>query len=436
VDYRETLSHVILNTIEDESFKDRSRSEDGGKGFSRNRKLPFTHLIVLLTQGLTRSIQREVNSFYQKLQQSDFSLQHVTKGAFSRARARLNPWAFGELNQVCNKHFYDHAPYRRWRGFRLLAIDGSTAVLPKHKTISEQFGVVNFGPYANSPRSVARISLLYDVLNFMTLDGQMDSYSTGERELARKHFDQVEPGEDLVLMDRGYPSLSLMYDMQSRGIHYCIRMREDWWHSVRDMLVAGQKDKVVTFELPEKDRQGIAAGRDGSYKIKCRLVAAKLPSGQSEVLCTSVIDNTKIPYEYFADLYRYRWNIEEGYKLYKSRLQLEAFSGKTATAVKQDFFAKVFIASLTAALALPVDEKLKQEQQTTNRKHPHKANKTNALSFVKEIIAGLFIKKLIRSAILALDKFLAATTEIVRPNRRNPRKKIKKKPPSMNYKQL
>ncbi len=65
--------------------------------------------------------------------------------------------------------------------------------------------------------------------------------------------------------------------------------------------------------------------------------------------------------EEIGELYHYRWNEEEGYKLFKSRLEIENFSGKTALAVKQDFFAKVFIMSLCATLAFPIEEKVKKE---------------------------------------------------------------------------
>lgn len=391
----------------------------------------------MLTQGLTRSLQRELNSFYQKLQQKDYSLQYVTKGAFSRARAKLNPWAFTELNRVCNQSFYSNAPFKSWRGMRLLAIDGSTAVLPNHQSIKAHFGTVNFGPYADSPRSVARISMLYDVLNLTTLDGQMGGYHISEREMVYRHLKAYKelPG-DLVLFDRGYPSLSLMYDLQAAEVHYCIRMREDWWLEVRKMLAAEETDKEVIFELPVKERDGIAPMADGSYKIKCRLVAVLRPNGEQEVLCTSICDKALLPYECFGELYHFRWNIEEGYKLYKSRLQLEAFSGKTAIAVQQDFFARIFMMTITATLAFPVEEKIKREEEKNNRKHPNKINRTNALAMVRELAGSFFIKKIIQPAIRAMDKILEATTEIVRLNRSNPRKKIKKKPPSMNYKQL
>jgi len=382
-------------------------------------------------------LQRELNSFYQQLQQSDFSLQYVTKGAFSRARAKLNPWAFKELNRVCNQSFYTNAPFKTWRGLRLLAIDGSTVVLPNHPSIKEQFGTASFGPYADSPRSIARLSMLFDVLNLTTLDGQMAGYETSERELAERHLEEFEPlPTDLLLFDRGYPSLSLMYTLHAKGLHYCIRMRDDWWLEVRKMLAAGETDKEVIFELPSKEREGNTPLADGSYKMKCRLVTVLLPNGSREVLCTSICDKTVLPYECFAELYHFRWNIEEGYKLYKSRMGLEAFSGKIAIAVQQDFYASVFMMSLTAILAFPVDEKLKTENQNGKRKHANKVNRTIALSMTKEVVSSFFIKRIVAPAIRAIDKILESTTEIVRPNRTNPRKKIQKKPPSMNYKKL
>lgn len=91
---------------------------------------------------------------------------------------------------------------------------------------------------------------------------------------------------------------------------------------------------------------------------------------------------------------------------------------------------------LTAVLAFPIDEKLKKEVNSNSKKHPNQVNKTNALSMFKEKTVSLFVNKIIQSAINAFDKILEAITEIIRPNRKFVRKKLKKKPPSMNYKQL
>lgn len=332
--------------------------------------------------------------------------------------------------------FYENAPFLTWKGFRLLSIDGSTAVLPNHKSIIEKFGITNFGMYADSPRSVARISVLYDVLNLTVLDGQMDRYDVSERSLARKHLHMVRQGTDLLLFDRGYPSLALMFELQAKGIDYLIRMRGDWWLEVRQMLANGETDKEITFTLPAKERGLLKKYNTGDDKIRCRLAVVALPQGGTEVLCTSVRDRERLPYDCFAGLYHYRWNIEEGYKLFKARVQMEAFSGKTAIAVQQDFFAKVFMMTTAAVLAFPVEERIKNECGASVRKHPCKINRTNALSMIKEMAAQIFIGKIVRKALKAFDQILIATIEIIRPDRKFPRRKIKKKPPSMNYKQL
>ena len=65
-------------------------------------------------------------------------------------------------------------------------------------------------------------------------------------------------------------------------------------------------------------------------QVKCRLVKVKDEQGNIQVLCTSLLDPVKYKLEELGELYRIRWAIEEGYKMYKARVQVEAFSGKTA----------------------------------------------------------------------------------------------------------
>ena len=122
--------------------------------------------------------------------------------------------------------------------------------------------------------------------------------------------------------------------------------------------------------------------------------------------------------------------------MYKCRAALEAFSGKTAVSVKQDFYAKIFVMSTMAVLAFPIEEKIKKESQKSTRKHRYKINRANALAMAREVIGIIFSRKKVQPGIKAFDKILESTTECIRPNRRFPRNKIPEKPPSMNYKQL
>ena len=93
-------------------------------------------------------------------------------------------------------------------------------------------------------------------------------------------------------------------------------------------------------------------------------------------------------------MYHYRWNEEEAFKLLKSRIELEDFSGKTARAIQQDFYAKIFLMTLCSAYAHPIEEKVRQEFIVDDdHKHPQKINRTNALANLIDLLVPIYIKK-------------------------------------------
>lgn len=320
---------------------------------------------------------------------------------------------------------------------RTLAVDGSRLVLPNHPSIIQEFGQHEFGPKADSKRSLAMVSMLYDVLNQVTLDAQIAPYASSESSLLVKHLDKVQKG-DLLLLDRGYPSFWLLFLLKAKGAEFCVRLKDDWWLKVKDFAESAEIERLVVFKLPKKD-QGKLASYPEMYdlEITCRLIKVELPTGETEILCTSLTDIAKYPHEEFEPLYHYRWQEEEAYKLLKNRIEIENFSGKTAKAVKQDFHAKVFLMTLCATYAHPIEEKVVQEYKADqNRKHSQKINRTNAISMTQEIIIGVLIRKQFSKALEAFDHIVAQTREIIRPGRNNPRNKKPKKIFSLNYKRL
>lgn len=382
-------------------------------------------------------MQREMDSFFKEAHQTEFSLRKITKGGFSKSRRQLNPEAFLELNDVVCNDFYEKAPYLAYNGHRVLAIDGSTAVLPNHPETKSEFGSHRFGPKGDAEKSMARISLLFDPANQMTLDAQIGPFNMSEKDLMFRHLDKVKPG-DLLLMDRGYPSLCLFSLLQGRGIHFCIRMKEYWWKEVADFAAREAKQKEVVFTVPAKQLKE----HQGQYpellpSVRCRLVKVELEDGKEEILCTSLLDIETYPLEDFKELYHMRWGEEEVYKMYKCRVRIEAFTGKTPIAVKQDVFAKVFMMSYCAAYAFPIDEKVKKEYKASKtRKHPQKINRTNAVAFFRKIIVSILLLKKIDESTKAFDDNVFATREIIRPNRKQPRNHKPKRPYHMNYKDL
>jgi hypothetical protein len=435
IDFREKLSKNITYELENEEFV--GRSKDGSKGvFTRDRKLTFKNLILFIIK-IKGAIQRELDEFYKTLNRSDFKIREITKGALTQARAKLNVWAFVRLNEVAVNSFYDNAEYFTWHGMRTLAVDGTRLVLPNHPTILKEFGQHKFGPKADSPRSLALASMLYDVLNQITIDSQIAPYSESEGDLLSMHLDKIKQG-DLLLLDRGYPCFWLLFMLKAKGIEFCVRLKDNWWLKVKDFVESGETERIVTFSLPKKDRKKLADyPHMQDTTISCRLLKIELENGEKEILCTSLTDMEKYRYEEFDSLYHYRWNEEEAYKLLKSRIELEDFSSKTARGIKQDFHSKVFLMTLCAAYAHPIEERVMAEYKADeNRKYDQKINRTNALSETLDILIPMFVRKQYQKALHAFDQIVSATREIIRPGRNVPRKRRPKKTYSMNYKRL
>ena len=349
----------------------------------------------------------------------------------------MNPWGFKRLNEVAVNTFYEQAPYHKWHNKRVLAVDGTRLMLPNHPSIVEEFGQQEFGPKADSKRSMAIGSVLYDCLNYLCLDSDLTAYEGSERDLLLNHFEYIKQ-DDILLLDRGYPCFWLLFLLEAKKIDFCVRLKGNWWLVVNEFSKSNETERIVEFSLPKKDREKLSQHPEvHKTKIKCRLVKVFLDTGETEILCTSLKKQEGFRQEDFKELYGFRWNEEEGYKLLKSRIEVERFSGKTALSVRQDFHAKLLLMTLTAAFAHPIEEKVRAEfKASKDRKFSQKINRTNALAMMRENLINLFLKEIIKAAITAFDKIVYKTRELIRPGRIFPRNHKVKKRYSSNYKPL
>jgi hypothetical protein len=75
----------------------------------------------------------------------------------------------------------------------------------------------------------------------------------------------------------------------------------------------------------------------------------------------------------------------------KCRLEVENFSGKTSNAVKQDFYAKKILMTLSSIYTFPIEQKVRDEYKTDkNRKYDQKINRTNAIACTGEFYLMFF----------------------------------------------
>ena len=417
------LSKICAKTIEflRETAKSQdfiSRHKQNPTDFTRERKLPAHSLIALLLSLLRGSYQKELDRFFHILGCSDAPSRVVTKAALTKARMKLKYQAFIELNHRLAAFFEHHFTVKTWNGFRLLATDGSTVRLPHTEDIQKHFG--SWKVRRGKPSPMARISQLFDTLNKITVDAIISPKHIGERELAATHFLNLKP-TDLVLMDRGYPAWWLFALLMSRGGQFCARISKRW-KIVQSFLASGENQRFILLPVPVTSvKTARQLGLD-LKPLKLRLI--RVDNGQDKplVLITSLTDTGKYSLAVFFDLYHTRWPVEEDYKVIKSRIELENFSGKSALSVYQDFHAKVLMKNIVSIFALPVNDML-AEDKTEEETYDYQVNFTHALATSKDLIPLLFqrSKKKIKLIIEALFELLRRTVEPIRPGRRYPR---------------
>jgi len=422
-DFCAKLIEFILKIITSKHFLEKHRTSK--KAFTRNRLLPFTTLIYFFINLNKGSVQDELDHFFKAVNRSDVAERLITSSAFTKARKKLKYHAFIDLNSQACRFFYDNFETDSWKGFNLIGVDGSTGRLPNEFDVSEHFGLMK--PNRGEALPLARISQMFDVINGITLDAIISPKEIGERELLSQHFVNLMPN-DLVLLDRGYPAFWVFKLILSMDSNFCARVSYKSWDITKKFYNSGKKEKIVELKAPYQSiKKCKEIGLDFD-PMKLRLIRVELDTGEAEVLITSLIDREKFPHDDFGELYHCRWPVEEDYKVMKSRIEVENWSGKTVHSVYQDFHAKVFAKNLTTMIAHPAGKEI--ENEYCERKHKYQLNKTQALSKMKDVICLLFIRPtdVVKDLIAKLHEIFIKTVGPIRPGRKYPRKhKVQKK---------
>jgi len=353
--------------------------------FTRNRKQRFPILLLFMMNFLKKSLSLEIENFTALFRAGNVA--RFTKSAFVQARGKVRPEVFDRLSRVLLHEFYtDNAPaIKLWKGFRLLAVDGSRITLPITKELKRIYGEA--GNQTGTAVVQARCSVIYDVLNRYVLDGALAPLAQGERELALGHLEYCGDN-DLVIYDRGYPSHGFIGAHAERGLNYVMRAKTDFSRPTVDFVRSGKKS-LVTRMCPGKNTRTSGKGCAGDGTVKVRLVRVELGNGQVEVLMTSLLDSNEFPTGTFKELYAKRWGVETFYDELKNKLKVEHFSGYSDHSIQQDFRAALFVSNVQTLIVGELEDDLKESNR--GKKYDYKINTNISYGLLKDRIVTLFL---------------------------------------------
>ena len=422
---KKTADILVVFAQEPKKVEFINKHKIGSNSFTRKRKLGFDKIMTMIMKKSSKSLQNSLNDMQLDLG-DDYS---ITNSAYTQARAKLNYTAFEEYANMAAEQFYKDGEYETYKNLRLLAVDGSVITLPNSDDIKNEFNPMKvrcqIKEYAKDVAQ-ARVSCLFDVLNNIAIDSSItnknksednDLVALDERTLAINHFEYCN-AKDLVIMDRGYPSYELFAAAYKKTNILC-RIRRNIFSKAKFLFAphSEQKDVILEINAPKYLKDELRA-KNIPTKMKIRFVQVILDNGEVEVLATNVLDNNILKTSDFKELYSKRWGIETYYDLLKNRLYLENFTGLTALAVKQDFYATIFLTNYESALTYDTNEELKEK--TKDNKYIQKVNKAVSFNAIKYKAFDLFYSNGPHEEVLQqLEKLFLTNTIVIRPNRKS-----------------
>lgn len=360
--------------------------------FTRNRKMPPNDLMLSLInrKGLTMNIElRE----YMSIAHPDIK---ISNAGYHKQRMKMNPYAIEKLYKHHNYNFYHDQcnPNLEYKGHLVLAVDGTTIRIPSTEENLELYGCST----NNSDVGVAQMGLgcLYDVRNRMILDVAVCPYRFNDMRIAVEQITDVKTtiGEKpyIVLMDRGYSTLFAFLWMEACGISFVARLSSNTLKKEQASMQTDDEDIEIDISKSRLRNleqhnitEWISPFPDLNKSYSLRFIRVQLSDDICEILLTN-LPRDEFPKEDFSNIYHMRWGIETAFRVLKSHLKFENFSGIRNTIILQDIFSTIYVSNLAEDIARDIEI---EQQSHLENDYKHK------MAINRNINIGLLKKELI-----------------------------------------
>lgn len=399
---------------------------------SRKRKISFSDVIRSILQMSGGSLNHELLDYYECKKETP------TASAFVQQRSKISSKAFEDLF-----FYFSKATTRNltFKGFRLLAIDGSDLHIPTNpKDKDSYFAKKN----DQRPYNLIHLNALFDICEQTYVDTIIQKARLSNENQAL--IDMVDRNTSLtptiVIADRGYESYNALAHIQEKGWYFLFRIKDSnsrggianglslpdsnaYDIPINLHISAGRsqehwelyKDKNTYKRISHPENFDFFLTPDGSrdiyrfYHLPFRIIKIPLENELFETIITNLPIDT-FPSETIKELYAMRWGIETSFRHLKYPLGLLNFHARKADLIYQEIYAHMlmfnFVSLVTQLQTISLD----------NRKHKYKSSFSIAIHVCREFIKNKIDHEKVISALL---KYLTP----VRPGRKAIRRKKK-----------
>lgn len=357
-----------------------------GVDFSRDRKITLPILCNALIRMQSKSLPNEILDFWKH------SLDAPTSSAFIQQREKLLPEAFDFLFHL----FCDETmPYqtRLYKGYRLIAVDGSDADICRDPNDEETF--IHEG---KKGYNAVHINACYDLLNHTYTDVLFQGKKKlHERMAFNCMVDRSRLENVIYIADRGYESFNTFAHVIRSGQKFIIRMKDISSNGILSAydLPDDAFDRQIETTLTRRHTKETLGNPDTYtilsadtnfdfldeecryYPISFRIVRFLTDAGTYVCVATNLPPD-EFPLEEIRQLYRLRWGEESSFRELKYTIGLVNFHSRKKELIFQEIYARLILYNFCELVTQHVA--VATSKQT---KHDHRINFSTAVNICR-----------------------------------------------------
>jgi hypothetical protein len=265
----------------------------------------------------------------------------VATSALTAARKRLGP---APLRALLSAVAGPEA--RRWRGRRLLGLDGTSLRAADSRPNREWFGL-HRARHGESAYPLLRLVLLVELGTRQVLDAALAPFDVGEPSLARLVLGALPP-DALVLLDGGYFGGPFVQTLLGLGPGRAFLLPLPPNATYRVLARLGPGDEVGEFRLTWRTRR---RHPDAPPTWTARVIRYHARGWRPRRFVTNLLDPAAAPRAELGALYRERWEVELGLGDVKTHLleREEALRSRTPRLCEQEAYALLLAGNVLRA---------------------------------------------------------------------------------------
>lgn len=409
------ILNAFSSIISDPSLSEHARIIPSS--FTReNGKMPLKVLLTYLIFRHGKTLLQDISDIYPDLGIYDLP----SKQAVLKRMRILNYDIWMKIQKLYLERIYKPVKKETYKGYLLLAVDGTFITLPKDPALENIFGK-NLGGRVSSNPPQAKVSIIYDVLNRVILDFRIVHQDISEITLLFRHLEALEDllrdYKVILMADRYYGSAELFKYCEMKGYKYIVRAKSNFFKRHREKLDKQAEDVSFDVEIDKVWQKRIIRDHIRDYIKDHHLMKIRLIRNHYEYdeqyLEKDRYHHPKhigIDVEYFTDLdeesftkqdiidlyHNDRWDIETGYGTLKTFIDIEQVNSFNPITIINEISSRMIFYNLESLLFKACEDK-KDKDHLPNSKHIIEMCRSSPFvsSFFKGKFSNGYLKDLI-----------------------------------------